>query len=423
MKIAIISDLHLGDPKSIMGNAQTIDWGYKKFKEAVKSRFLEPMDYLILLGDIMDFAVSRYQEAYQAGMVFFNQLVKDSIAREIIYVPGNHDYDLWHVIEYEVNVINKINRNQPVELFRYSVPGILDDRAKPSFPSLALRKVTANKDPNKPKYAGLFLDKITVENTGKETHFNYAYPNVYLVNEEESILITHGQYFETFWALSGELALRVFSNDLKIHDPSQLDLAELVGINSPLSQLSSSGSGQAGPLTERIQAIEHMVYDHKTDRLGTYIDRTIGILKIGLGLIGKIALIFFNLKKFILNKTTSSEEIQFNDEFIQKEEVRKRVLNFYNASLCEIIAMKNDESSIDIPIPNKIIFGHTHIPTSWGSLEKPNDRPLMGPNNKPIYLYNCGGWLTEAKNGQNIFHGAEIFFYETGKGMISVSIK
>jgi metallophosphoesterase superfamily enzyme len=112
VKIAVISDLHLGDPNSIMANQRAPGPGYEKFKSNVTDRFKGPMDYLVLLGDVMDFAVSRYQEAYQAGKVFFNQLVKDNIAGEIIYIPGNHDFDLWHVVEYEVNIINKIARNK-----------------------------------------------------------------------------------------------------------------------------------------------------------------------------------------------------------------------------------------------------------------------------------------------------------------------
>jgi len=405
-----------------MGSKSGVGTLYAPFISAIKNNIGSKLDYLILLGDIMDFAVSDYQDAYEAGKQFFIQLKKDDITQEIIYVPGNHDFDLWHTVEYEVNVINKIKWRKPVDMFRHSVPAILDDRTGSKTQGLTLRNVAVNEDRAKPKYAGLFLDQITKPDTGQETRFNFAYPNVYFISDQESVLLTHGQYLESPWPITGEWALRIFSGDLKIQDPSQLNLVELVGINSPVSQLTSSGSGQAGPLTERLQAIEHMVYDHETKRLEEYIGRAVRIIILGSDLLFNVAQLLFNVKKVILNKIAPAQKAQYNEEFTQKEDVRKRFLNYYLSSMLEIADIKKDETPIDIPIPTKIIFGHTHVPISWGFMGKPNDRPLMAPNVDPIYLYNCGGWLEAIVNEKPVFKGAEIFFYETGKGISSVRV-
>jgi len=420
MRIAIISDTHMGDPKSTMANKDGLGIRYPKFRSIIKEKLGIEIDYLVLLGDVMDFAVSSYQEAYEAGKRFFIQLKNDRIAKQILYVPGNHDFDLWHTIEYEVNVINKIMNSKPVELFRFSVPAIIDDRVNSKTRGLTLRNVTAKNIPDKPKYAGLFLDNIT----GRDTiGFNFAYPNIYMVMDNESVLITHGQYLEKYWSMTGDYALRIFGNDLAIKDKTRLGLKETVGTNFPLSQLSSSGSGQAGPLTERIQAIEHMVYDKNFVCLEAYLDRAIRILKSQGGFYLRILLSLFNLKKKVIKAVSSMEKTRYDEEFTQKEEVRKRFMDFYTASLKEIDDLKNDAMPFDIPYPTKVIFGHTHVPIPWGFTGKPNDKPLSAPDGKPIFLYNCGGWLVEKNEaGRAEFKGAEIFLYETGKGISSVAV-
>lgn len=88
MKIAIISDTHLGDPKSTMASKDGVGIRYPKFRSIIKENLGSEIDYLVLLGDVMDFAVSSYQEAYEAGKRFFIQLKNDRIAKQIIYVPG-----------------------------------------------------------------------------------------------------------------------------------------------------------------------------------------------------------------------------------------------------------------------------------------------------------------------------------------------
>ena len=425
MRIVIISDTHLGDPKSAMANKIGVGIGYGRFQSIIKENLGSNIDYLVLLGDIMDFAVSSYQEAYEAGRQFFIRLKRDNIAQEIIYVPGNHDFDIWHAIEYEVNVINKIMNSKPVELFRFSVPGIIDDRHNSKTPGFTLRNVTAKAEPNMPKYAGLFLDSIikTSPEESETLKFNFAYPNIYLITDNESVLITHGQYLEPFWSMTGDYALRIFGNDLFIKDKTRLDLKEMVGMNFPLSQLSSSGSGQAGPLTERIQAIEHMVYDKKYANLEAYIDRAIRILKSQGGFIFRIMLWLINAKKKVIKAVSTMEKTRYSEEFTQKEEVRKRFMDFYGASVKEIDDLKNDAVPFDIPYPTKVIFGHTHVPIPWGFTGKPNDKPLSAPNGKHIFLYNCGGWLVEKnESGKDEFKGAEIFLYETGKGISSVAV-
>ena len=50
------------------------------------------------------------------------------VANQVIYVPGNHDGDFAHLVDYECDVIKKIRNCDPPESLDRSMPGVLDDR-------------------------------------------------------------------------------------------------------------------------------------------------------------------------------------------------------------------------------------------------------------------------------------------------------
>jgi hypothetical protein len=152
---------------------------------------------------------------------------------------------MWHTVEYQVNIINRIQNKQPANPLKMSVPVIIDDRKSSSLYGLTLHNVRAHTARNTPKYGGLFLDKLTIPNVV----FNFGYPNLYLINEKETVIVTHGQYFDFYWSFLGKWALKIIKGDLDIKDYSLLNLVETVGINLPTSQLACSSVGQAGPLT------------------------------------------------------------------------------------------------------------------------------------------------------------------------------
>jgi predicted phosphodiesterase len=435
MRIAIISDIHLGDPMSVMAARKgdpvsgpiELGVGYEKFKKEVKDKFAgQPLDYLVMLGDILDFSISSYKDAYDIGKVFFTRLKNDNIAREIIYVPGNHDFDLWHTVEYQVNVIKKLEKGGLPTPFRMSVPGIIDERKKGKMMDKAftLFKVTPRVEEGQPMYAGLFLDKIT--GTGQDaTPFNFAYPNLYLVSNDETLLITHGQYLEMYWSFLGKWVFKVINGDLKLKDPKGLNLRETVGINFPLNQLACSGVGQAAPLTQIIQQSEHDIKNNDLTKLKTYFDRLWRELKkvvkgVIPWLIFRCPLAKWWIKDKIFNSAGKMESSRYDKEFLEHPEVRERLVEFYNSMTAEINEI-NDEYHTDIPAPTKMIFGHTHQPIAWKNGFKIHGVPGV-PHG--FEMYNTGGWLNKKnENGELEFCGAEIFFYETGKPISSVRVE
>ena len=236
MKLAITSDIHLGNFLCSLvewnGNEYVEGSKYKDFCEAAGTG----NDYLVLLGDILDFSVTSYEDAYQAAKVFFTLLQEDNIADQLIYIPGNHDYDIWNIVENEVNIILQIREEKIPRKFRTAVPGIIDDRTNTQAPGFTLPGVGKRNDGSY-TYGGLFLDHITDE----PSHFVFAYPNLYLATDEGNILITHGQYLDGYWSLLSRWSPRIFGSDLKLDN--QIDIKEMVGMNYPLQSARLLGSG------------------------------------------------------------------------------------------------------------------------------------------------------------------------------------
>jgi len=429
MRLAIISDIHLGDSQSAVafrgqdGKHISIGAKYGELLSAVRAQSGErPLDYLVLLGDIFDFSVASYADAYEVGKSFFQRLRDDEIANEIIYVPGNHDFDLWSTVEYQVNVTSRFGRGKLPRRFRMSVPGIIDDRADAIEGRFVLRGVSPRVQAREPgqRYGGLFLDDIT----SPPTPFNFAFPNVYLLTNAESVLLTHGQYLEPYWSVMGRWAQYLFDGALDLKSGGLIDLEEMVALNFPLSQLGCSVLGQAGPLTEIVQKLEHEIKQKDLGNVAGYLDRAGDEIRKGVkGVLRWVFPIAYRLvKKEVLRRLAQMEDTRYSTKFAEDPRVRRMLADFYASTAYEISQLK-EKYGVDIPLPTSMIMGHTHQPIPWQSPRAPTIRLPQLPGDKPFSLYNTGGWLYRREaDGQLSFCGAEVFFYESGKGISSKAI-
>jgi len=424
MRLAIISDTHFGDRASMLANWEDDSKSkaivnpdyYEKFKRGAGTG----NDYLVLLGDIFDISISSYEDTYRVGKAFFERVQKDGIARNIIYVPGNHDGDMWHFYEHQVNVINRVSDGRPPRNFRFSVPGIIDGRKGARGSRFTLLGVTKKEEDPEFGYGGLFLDNITVNDTkgggktGVPLKFAFAYPNLYLITDRASVLLTHGHYFELYWSLLSEWIPKIARQDLHIGDT--LDLAEMVALNFPLNQLACSGVGQAGPLSEIVQRVQRQVKDKQLDNVKRYVenlDNEVDKLTPARKVIQEAASDAASnyAKKKIIEALEKSDYARDDDEFIHKPEVLERFKRFLDCSLLEINEI-NRKGDIPVPSPNYVIFGHTHDPIRWN---RPNPPKTTSSNGEKIEFYNTGGWLKRKnkKTGEDEFCGAEIFRFNS----------
>lgn len=430
MKFIVISDTHIGDEKSTLvtlkNNEPVLGRNYQKFKEIAG----KDNDYLILLGDIIDFSVRDYYCAFQMAKTFFSAIKKDGIADAMIYIPGNHDFDLWHTVEYQTNIINPmlVDGGSKVREFRMSVPGVLDDRK--DDPIKAFHLPTVTRKSGKQPYGGLFFDNITGVKKEEKTPFYFAYPNLYFVTKTgETILITHGQYFEAYWSIAAQWAPIILGSE-KLGVSLPLDLKDLVALNFPLSQLACSGTGQAGKLTHVIREIQEEAKECDVRNIEKYLDRLDNEIdkrtRFGLKVWNEIITdtISNKIKDKLIQEIKKPRKFTLRDhEAVDfSEDVKDRMKEYFKSSLFEISDL-NDDTGADIPVGVKsILFGHTHHPIGYGNQNPPVikiDNPMLGK----VKLYNTGGWLEKPDDsGNREKYGAEIFRYDSNTGLSSVRI-
>jgi 3',5'-cyclic AMP phosphodiesterase CpdA len=432
MRLAVISDVHFGDDLCTLvatgpAGEPCLGPAYPALQRAVGR-----VDYLILLGDILDFSVASYQDAYRAARAFFLQAQEDGLAREYVYVPGNHDFDIWHTVEHQVNVINQLKQGQLPRAFKRSVPGVLDDRPDSPLPGrLLLPDVRPRPEwhENRALYGSLFLDHITRRwsgegrrPAGRKLTVDFAYPNLYLVTREgESVLLTHGHYFEAFWAAAAEWALLLAREDLPLEGGSEPSLRDLVGLNLPLNHLASAGIGQAHPLTRVARTIQREVTAGNLGAVGRYLDRLEAVLHgpNGRRTAGRFVrgLALRWLKERVLGTLRATEQTRYSREFLRRPEVRDRFRGYYRASLRELDRLRR-EYELDLPAPTSVVFGHTHQPIPWGS-----DELVDTVDGRSVRFCNTGGFiLKDEPDGTTRFLGAEVVLYETGRGVWSQPI-
>jgi len=432
MKLAIISDVHLGDPSCTMierdGGKYRLGRNYANFRKAVGKN----NDYLVLLGDIFDFSIASYEEVYEAARVFFRQVRMDELAEELIYVPGNHDFSFWQVIQHDINVVEQIKAGQPPRR-RWSVPGVIDDRDNAPYRGFQLPLVNpARVVDGKRIYGGLFLDELTKTSASDEgLRFNVAFPNLYMITREaQSVLLTHGHYFEEYWALAGGLARKIADEDLS-RAAERLQMKgspdELVSNNWPLNELASSGLGNAGALTEIIRKIQLDVKNGDLKQVRTYLDKFQEYLDEVIQF--KWQQFFMEpladggmtrIKKVVIKMLEQYEDTRFDPAFFERPKVQQRFREFHDASVQEMDLL-NARYLLSLPTRiSHMIYGHTHVPLAWRSASPQLATPV---DNHQIRVYNLGGWLLQKKDGKTVSTGvAEVFTYQSETGFDSVTI-
>ncbi len=422
MKLAVVSDIHFGDSECSLVSKQKGQWTlnqayYDKFLDCLKDQSdqIGSYQYLLMLGDIFDLAVSNDDNTFKAAKPFFQRLKADNLFQEILVTIGNHDHDLWSNLQYENCIVKKLRAHEDPVSRNWTIPLLIDNRNH----DLALSDTG---------YCNSFIDDLTEP----ATKFRVVAPNIYLVDNQKTILFTHGQYFDAPWSFLGQLSKIMFRKDLDIIPLTRMQ--HILGDNFMTNQLICSGLGQAEVnFTQIIQNLEH---DFKNHRYGKVIEYIWNLL-VTEGIEKDLMIIFLVVvNAYFLNKILSCDRSVTPEHFEEyvlsgleskiapgmdmgdhKKMIKEafsylknhldtspakqneRVMNYYTASLAELRDMTPGVDSIDY-----IIFGHTHDPKPW------TGKKINWSDFDESTAPNTGAWLHKGNKG---FCGANVFVYDS----------
>ncbi len=433
MRLAIISDVHWGDEschldlstrkRAVRVNKRRIEKAY----ELLLGKIGPTRDYLIILGDGLDFSVCNYDQTYAVAKAFFQRIKADGVADRIIYVPGNHDADLWHICEHDVNVVKRLASGRLPRGFRYSVPGVIDGRTQPGDPIFQLIGASKDKEESLWGYESLFLNKITTDDRDEgpspeqEIRIALAYPNLYLLTDNGSVMMTHGQYFEVYWSILAQIVLDLAREEIRVLlQNGVLPLSDFVAFNFPLNQLACTGIGQAGSLTDRvIRRVQDEVKGGNTQRAEKYLDRLDNFVDrlIDRGPFVEIFTDFASnvAKRQLRNALKNIKPARGNPEFIYQPGVMERFKTFYASTLLEFDTVFPPAQNPNLKHPDLLIFGHTHDPVGFSGEEPQEVAPLHDREGRIIRYANTGGWLyhRDKKYNTDKFCGARVVTFDS----------
>jgi predicted phosphodiesterase len=372
MSIAIISDTHLGDASSWLVNKQnqfTPDGVYKQLKEGIFNfTGNKSLEYLVLNGDILDFSINSFANSIKIGRPFFQQISSDKLADKIIYIPGNHDKQVWDGVQWDTSVIGNLsNYENPVPFVRVQA-GIIDISNSPKF---VLEGIEPDEEG---KYGDIFL-KGLFEKDKKNPEMILVYPNLYIKNNSETILVTHGHMFETAWILLSE-TLRGTDNI-----PNEVGLKELEEWNIPLTSMICTGIGGGGKVSELFYKIQQDAYHSESGTMKKVLKTILPRLEttFGMSSLGKFMIPNWLINLWICSKAKKAEDPKEYDLYFEQGGKDEHFNVFYNATKMELERLKLTD-------PQKIIFGHTHHPY-------PAAGPYISKKLPGYTFYNTGGWL------------------------------
>lgn len=400
MKIGIISDVHLGDSHCKLVQSGNVTATYDTFKNVIFNFTKDDqLDYLVLNGDIIDFSINSFEESCIAAKPFFRAIQKDALAKEIIYIPGNHDKHIWDAVEWETNIIRRLKDHQDPRPFRRTQPGLIDYMNNKPLDLVGVSRVA-----NTQRYGTLFLEGLFEKD--KTLPINIVYPNLYIKTDKNVYIVTHGHMLELAWVLLSE----ILKGEPELFE--KIGIKELEEYNIPLTSMICTGVGQGGAVSSLFYKIQKEAKRGKTERLKRLFDNVMPKLDKLIELPWYAELLddalLIAIRKAALYVAGDVTDSRYDEDFFKKETVRSRFIGFYSASCSQA-----DE--LNISHPNKVIFGHTHEPLGVDSpMEIDNISTLKG---RKMQLYNTGGWLDE------VGKSAEVFFFDESGNLSSVNIK
>lgn len=409
MKLAILSDLHLGDDHCSLvsmkrtGEVTLAETRFSQLCEVLRGQSDRAYNYLVLLGDVLDFSIASYADAYTAGRVFFQALARQRLFEDVIYLPGNHDYSLWQSVQHELNVVSHVSAGRPPSN-KSTISGVLD--ARPSAADMLTLVGIHPRQSNPRRYGGLFLDtmlEVTAPDTDRSDlerpRFAVAFPNLYLIEPDETVtLLTHGQFFEPYWTFLLDLARHTFGSDLKLSGVTAPSIADIAAINSGTSQMTSAGLGQSGALGRLISRIQDDVEAGRVEELGGYVHHMVEYLA-GLANADWLNLLAYQVRPLIQHQIDRGFSggieslVKGRTRRVVESAAGSRLMNAYLwacAHECTEVIPSVDPAA-PAPTPgrlSRLIYGHTHDAHGFDN----PDRILLS-GRPELEIVNTGGWL------------------------------
>jgi len=396
IRYVVISDMHLGEEDSVLtclreGNWQ-INWREASptlislvecLRYLIKQNQNKTRPTLILLGDILEFALATDNEAAM-GFERFIELImprKKKMFNRIFYVPGNHDHHLWESARETQYVEHVMGLSPGSEL---DIPWHTTNMFMESEPPLT----------------NYFLTRLIQRYPGlKRFVIATAYPNFGLItpNRDKCVVLHHGHYVESLYLLMSVLKRKLFPEK-----PEPEVIWDIEGENFAWIDFFWSMAGRSGEVGKDME----MVYEkmNNPERFRDFLMERAEMIadkedipwipgdwaeeKMLKALATYLAERAAGIERGRRKKALDDEGIESFKKYVSRP-VKLQIAN-----------------DLKGPVPRDVtfVFGHTH---------KPFEETMQFDGYPaPLKVYNTGGWVVDTEEAAPVMGGALILLDE-----------
>jgi UDP-2,3-diacylglucosamine pyrophosphatase LpxH len=386
VQLLCLSDLHLGAKESLLSNydkkgrvaddpgavVATLAPALRATVAAMSPR--SPVR-LVLLGDVLDLGLSGMGDVssnllHFLGALFPSKQEADTapFARDIIYIPGNHDHHVWRMAQDE-EYVGLVERAPPEPLKRdlLQISPIADE------PAFACRLVTA------------LMKRVPAL---RKSVCRVAYPNWAVRNKSgtRAVVLHHGHFLDpTYMALS---RLAQWLTGAAEGPGSATDIERC---NGAWIDFLWSDLGSAGAIGEGADTLYNVMMDAEASHefAGLLSKRIAAMLASNMGIRSDTPLPY-NLTPaslisaavdFTAGRTAESQRDGYRN-VLSPDTIQ--TLLWY---LANPVARQFKTECGKVPDEIAFIFGHTHKPFQ--------DQIMAPPYRAPSRIYNTGGWVLD----------------------------
>lgn len=328
---------------------------------------------LILLGDMLDMAISRRSTAMSVFQRCIEGLFPEDgrqlFSKRIIFLPGNHDHLLWQTMSERIDLaFDVVNGNRA------------EAKLKPVTPVF--------EKPDRLDKSEL-LTKLCQSLPGMQSaEVRMAYPNWGIRGSTSTVIMHHGHFIEEAYRLITLIRRRLRPTDKPI------TVAELEVENGSWIDFGWSTLGAAGGIAHKLGSLHSILQSERGSE--DFLGRLSSLLARGIS-----AGIPFGAEPKVQRSVAMATKATLNTTLGQTMELeRLSFLDVLSPSGLKglrwyldepLTAQINDEREISgdrvRETPLTFIFGHTHKPFE--------DEIVADKFPEPVRVFNSGGWVLD----------------------------
>ncbi|WP_373044452.1 hypothetical protein [Vulgatibacter sp.] len=401
IRYIFLSDLHFGERNSILTDplgpgmqapvepSEGMEALVACLQDVVRSCSGGAPPRLVLLGDAFELALAPRHVAFDIFARFVGMLFPDGgrplFDPRIVFVPGNHDHDLW-----------TSTRDDLLNLQLARSEGRLEPTAPvtTAFDLLCPRGDGASVEPTRSEMLTRLLHHRLPQRSDLEVQV--AYPNLGVFEGDRAVVAHHGHFMDDVYVLMSTVSRAVFGGE-RVTGLDQLEADNGAWIDFVWSSLGREGSLASG------------------------LRRSYDLLQSGSGkvlLASRLAAAFASvapgnfakrvaqrlLLAPLLRALDGLEKTDIRRSLPATEELPGEVLGYIDGPLAAALRQEYRERGIR-PQHHTFLYGHTHRPLAqWAWLPREQVR---------VAVYNTGGWVVDTQMPRPATSGGMVLVDET----------